>query len=169
MPPTPRIEIRFQEAGLRRGRNALRAFARDLLAGAVVDLGFPAATVSVLFCSEAEIQRINREFRSVDAPTDVLSFPAEDSLDALRAQPAPHLGDIAICLPYTARAMAAEGRSLDDAVALLLVHGLLHLLGRDHDTKRREALMWREQDELLAAFAALPRPRLELAPLTDSR
>lgn len=163
MPNTPRIEIRFQGAGLSKGRNALKTFARDLLAGAAADLGFPAATVSVLFCSEREIHRLNSAFRGVDAPTDVLSFPAEEDPAALAGQDEPHLGDIAICLPYTARTVAEHNRTLEEVVALLLVHGLLHLLGRDHDTKPREAAMWREQDALLDAFAGLPRPRIELA------
>ena len=77
-----------------------------------------------LITNDTELQTLNREFRSKDYPTDVLSFPGE----------APYLGDIAISLQH-ARSQAKEfGNSLEDEIRILLLHGLLHLSGLDHET-----------------------------------
>ena len=77
-----------------------------------------------LITNDTELQTLNREFRSKDYPTDVLSFPGE----------APYLGDIAISLQH-ARAQAKEfGNSLEDEIRILLLHGVLHLSGLDHET-----------------------------------
>jgi probable rRNA maturation factor len=75
---------------------------------------------------DADLRRLNRRFRGQDYPTDVLSFPA--------APPAARLGDLAISLPR-ARAQAREfGHDIEHEVAILMLHGLLHLLGMDHET-----------------------------------
>ncbi|MBK9967283.1 MAG: rRNA maturation RNase YbeY [Holophagales bacterium] len=78
------------------------------------------------------------EFRKIDRPTDVLSFPAGD--------PA-FLGDVAVDVPYAARQAARRGHSLDREVKLLLAHGVLHLLGHDHETDEGE--MFRLQSRLV--------------------
>ncbi|MBK8597145.1 MAG: rRNA maturation RNase YbeY [Holophagales bacterium] len=96
------------------------------------------ATVSVLLCGDARMRRLNREFRKIDRPTDVLSFPAGD--------PA-FLGDVAVDVPYAARQAARRGHSLDREVKLLLAHGVLHLLGHDHETDEGE--MFRLQSRLV--------------------
>jgi probable rRNA maturation factor len=83
------------------------------------------ASVSVLLCGDARMRRLNREYRTIDRPTDVLSFPAED--------PA-FLGDVAVDVPYAARQARRRGHPLDREVQLLLAHGVLHLLGHDHET-----------------------------------
>lgn len=81
-----------------------------------------------LIAGDAELRRLNREFRGLDYPTDVLSFPA--------AAPAVHLGDIAISLGR-ARAQAREfGHGIEREVEILMLHGVLHLLGFDHETDR---------------------------------
>ena len=79
-----------------------------------------------LIAGDADLRRLNREFRGQDYPTDVLSFPA--------APPARDLGSLAISLPR-ARAQAREfGHDTGHEVAILMLHGLLHLLGLDHET-----------------------------------
>ena len=83
------------------------------------------AWVSVLLCGDTRMRRLNREFRKIDRSTDVLSFPAGD--------PA-FLGDVAVDVPYAARQARRRGHSLDREVKLLLAHGVLHLLGHDHET-----------------------------------
>lgn len=83
------------------------------------------ASVSVLLCGDARMRRLNRDYRRVDRPTDVLSFPAAD--------PA-FLGDVAVDVPYAARQARRRGHSADREVQLLLAHGVLHLLGHDHET-----------------------------------
>jgi probable rRNA maturation factor len=96
------------------------------------------APVSVLLCGDARMRRLNREFRKIDRPTDVLSFPAGD--------PA-FLGDVAVDVPYAARQAGRRGHSLEREVKLLLAHGVLHLLGHDHETDQGE--MFRLQSRLV--------------------
>jgi len=81
-----------------------------------------------LITGDADLRRLNREFRGLDYPTDVLSFPA--------AAPADYLGDLAISLGR-ARAQAREfGHDIEKEVEILMLHGVLHLLGFDHETDR---------------------------------
>ncbi len=155
------VEVVFRGSGVRRGRAELSRFAKAVLSRAMADLGIAGGEVSVLFCGDREMRRLNREYRGIDSATDVLSFPASEEPAGGEA---PWLGDLAIALGYTAAHNLGGGRrSLADETALLLVHGLLHLLGWDHATKRDEARMWKEQDRLLALCDDLPRPRIEPA------
>ena len=98
-----------------------------------------AAGVSVLLCGDARMRRLNRDFRRIDRPTDVLSFPAGTS---------GFLGDVAIDVPYAARQARRRGHSLEREVQLLLAHGVLHLLGHDHETD--DGAMFRLQRRLVA-------------------
>ncbi len=107
---------------------ALRELARRTMAR--LDLG--AAEVGVLLCDDATIRSLNRRFRGKDAPTDVLSFPGGPGPGA----GVPYLGDIAISLETAARQAAAAGLAPDAEVKTLLLHGLLHLAGYDHETDR---------------------------------
>lgn len=88
------------------------------------------AAVTVLLCGDAMMRRLNRSFRGKDRTTDVLSFPSGSG-------PAPegggYLGDIAISVPRAARQAAAAGHALRREVAILALHGYLHLLGYDHE------------------------------------
>ena len=119
-------------------------------------LGEPkAAAVSVDFVDDAAIHELNRAHRGKDAPTDVLSFPAPTGFPRGRGQPKP-LGDIVVSVER-AQAQAQEyGHGFDRELGFLLAHGLLHLLGFDHETPDDEQAMFAKQDELLAA-AGLPR------------
>lgn len=89
-----------------------------------------AAETTVLLCGDATMRRLNREFRGKDRTTDVLSFPS-GSGDA--PEGGRHLGDIAISVPRAARQAAAAGHTLRREVAILALHGFLHLLGYDHE------------------------------------
>jgi probable rRNA maturation factor len=94
--------------------------------------------VSVLFCDDPVIHTLNREYRGIDRPTDVLSFSLQGS-DAgtppLVAEQEPvALGDVVISLETAARQAEAQGHSLAREVEWLLLHGLLHLLGYDDAT-----------------------------------
>ncbi len=95
-----------------------------------------------------EIQRMNRDFRHMDAVTDVLSFPAWEG-DALMAPPDGYLGDIAICYPRAAEQAAAYGHSLGRELCFLAVHGALHLCGYDHMDAESERLMMEKQEQIL--------------------
>ena len=93
--------------------------------------------ISILFIGDQGIRELNDQFRGIDRPTDVLSFPQilEDELDIPGALV---LGDVAISLE-TARSQSEEhGLSLEEELTLLLIHGILHLLGYDHEISDQE-------------------------------
>lgn len=91
--------------------------------------------VHVLLAGDATLRRLNRNFRGKDKATDVLSFPAAGAEDGNGAGVA---GDLAISLQTAARQAARFGHSLRDEVRILLLHGLLHLAGFDHETDQGE-------------------------------
>lgn len=152
------ISTLFQRSGITSPRPALRRCAEALLDRCLEEKGYGGAEISLLFCSRAEIHRLNREYLGHDKPTDVLSFPSTDDPAALKGQDGVHLGDLAISLEVCAAQAPDFGRTTEQEVALLLVHGLLHLLGYDHDTKPKERRMWAETDRLLALAADIPMP-----------
>jgi len=106
--------------------------------------------LSVMLADDATVHELNRTYRGTDAPTDVLSFSQAEGDDF--AQPegtAPHLGDVIISVD-TARRQAAEyGVSLQDEVSHLLVHGVLHLLGYDHEEPEDAQAMQLQEDAIL--------------------
>ena len=89
------------------------------------------AEVSLLLCDDARIREINREWRHLDKPTNVLSFPAAPR--AMLAQ-SPAVGDIAIAYETVAREAQEEGKTFRDHYMHMVLHGFLHLLGYDHET-----------------------------------
>ena len=116
-----------------------RVVAAVLLAEAIGEV-----EVGVIIVGESDMQELNREHREQDSATDVLSFPIDDD-ESLPGVPR-MLGDVAICLPVLL-AQAIE-REVSPAAELtdLLIHGVLHLLGYDHETDAGEMLM--RQDEI---------------------
>ena len=116
---------------------------RAVLAGAVqlaeVVARLPAEgwELAVRIAGDRELRRLNRQFLSEDRSTDVLSFPSGDR------GPGAHLGDIVISWPAVVRQAAEYGHSEDTEVALLAVHGFLHVLGWDHAGAGEEAEMTR--------------------------
>ena len=111
------------------------------------------SALTIVVTSDEEVQRLNREFRDVDAPTDVLSFPAEPEIAPETAlEPEIYLGDLVLALPYIERQSLREGHSTNDELLLAVVHGTLHLLGYDHDSIENQAVMWAKQSAALAAM-----------------
>lgn len=99
-------------------------------------------SASVLFTSDAEVHVLNREWRAKDRPTNVLSFPmiARGDLLAMPRDGAPEmLGDLALAWETCAREAADKGLPVADHAAHLIVHGLLHLAGHDHELGEAEA------------------------------
>jgi probable rRNA maturation factor len=88
--------------------------------------------VEVLLTSDTAIKRLNRDFRGKNKATDVLSFPAPEEIAE------EHAGDLAISLDTAARQAASFGHSLGEEVRVLMLHGLLHLKGMDHETDSGE-------------------------------
>lgn len=107
------------------------------------------AVFSVIFVDEAKIQEINREYRGVDRVTDVISFAFEDSIDV--SYDFRFLGDIYICIPRMKEQALEYGHSEKRELSFLVVHGLLHLLGYDHQTEEEEKEMFSKQEVILNA------------------
>lgn len=120
------IEIRSSASGAPR-----RARVRRLLGLANRATGRRGREVSVLFCGDRRMARLNRRWRGKDRPTDVLAFPAEGVSPGF-------LGDIVISIPYASRQARRRGESRAREVDRLLLHGYLHLLGYDHETDQGE-------------------------------
>lgn len=137
----------------------LSAQVAEAACGVAPELGHPRLSASLLFTDDAEVHALNRQWRDRDKPTNVLSFPmlSQDELRALPAGGPPEmLGDIAFALE-TCRREAAERRvELSTHVAHLLLHGLLHLAGHDHEPSDAAA---EEMEALeIKALAALGIP-----------
>ncbi len=104
--------------------------------------------VSVSFVNDEEIHELNKAYRDVDRPTDVLSFP----MDEQQFVDPPMLGDIVVSVPTAVRQAQEYGHSLAREVAFLLVHGFLHLNGYDHEEPSDEQTMFALQDEVLVGI-----------------
>lgn len=110
--------------------------ALEALAQVAPELANPRLTASLLFTSDAEVHTLNREWRAKDKPTNVLSFPMleREDLLALAADGPPELlGDIALAYETCAREAADKGISVEHHAMHLIIHGLLHLAGHDHE------------------------------------
>jgi len=115
-------------------------------------LGCPEAEVGCLLVTDRRIRALNRRYRGEDSPTDVLAFPQGEG-----GGPPGHpglLGDVVISVETAARQAARAGSSLEREAALLLIHGILHLLGHDHATAAERRRMWAIQRRLLRGAAA---------------
>lgn len=107
------------------------------------------AGVSIVIADDAFVHELNLSHRGVDATTDVLSFAAEALPDEIELDEAPYLGDLIIAYHYTLAQALAAGHKADDEFGLLVVHGILHLVGYDHNTEAEQKIMWQKQAELL--------------------
>jgi len=136
------LEIDIEEPRPDCDWEALSKRAADAAAQLAPELANLRLTASLLFTSDAEVHTFNREWRSKDKPTNVLSFPMleREALHALSADGPPEmLGDIALAFETCAREAAEKGVSLEHHAAHLIVHGLLHLAGHDHETGPEDA------------------------------
>lgn len=104
------------------------------------------AELSILLSGDSEMRTLNRRYRDQDKPTNVLSFPSGDPGAAGRRR---LLGDIALALETVERESAAQSKSLADHVSHLTVHGVLHLLGHDHETEAEATAMEALETEIL--------------------
>jgi probable rRNA maturation factor len=124
-----------------------------------------------MLVSDSRMAALNRAFRGVAQPTDVLAFPAEaagkPAGDAPPGLPEPggtYLGDLAISVEAARRQAARRGHPLEREAALLVIHGILHLVGYDHRTPAGRRRMWRRQAALLRAQCGPPRAAARRAP-----
>jgi probable rRNA maturation factor len=136
------IELSIAWNGWRTERASAEARARQALAATLAELGrrAPAAgEIALLLADAATLQRLNRDWRGKDSPTNVLAFPAD--APALPGGPPTQLGDIAIAGPVVEAEAAAQGKAVADHFAHLVVHGVLHLVGYDHETDAEATIM----------------------------
>lgn len=124
---------------------ALPAAAAVVERAAAAALGATEGDVVVLLTDDAAVHDLNARFRDRDQPTNVLSFPAAESA-------APHLGDLVLAFGVCAAEAAAQGKSLADHLTHLTIHGVLHLLGRDHIDEAEAEAMETEERTLLASL-----------------
>ena len=108
-------------------------------------LGAVEGDIVVLLTDDAAVRDLNGRFRDKDRPTNVLSFPAPESA-------APHLGDIVLAYGVCAAEAETQGKTLADHLSHLVVHGVLHLLGRDHEDEAEAEEMEAEEREILAGI-----------------
>ena len=123
--------------------NQLRAKAKKLLK----DLGVSPAELSILLVDNSQIQKLNRLWRKKDHPTDVLAFAQREGEGADPADPV--LGDIVISVEQAKKQAEAQGHSLEKELDILLIHGILHLLGYEHEHGGRQAKKMREKEKEL--------------------
>ena len=107
--------------------------------------------ISIVLTDDDQIQNLNRMYRGKDRPTDVLAFAMrEGDFSSVAGE---LLGDVVVSVPTARRQALQQRRPLLDEVTMLLAHGILHLLGWDHDTAARDRRMRAETDRLCAAAA----------------
>lgn len=132
-------------------RWARHAFARGQDNGAGSDRAGP-AEVAVVLATDAFARALNRDYRGIDRPTNVLSFPAGDPV-ALQLPGAPRLlGDVVIAFETTRDEAARLGKPVAEHLCHLVVHGILHLIGYDHESERDAEAMERLETAILAVF-----------------
>jgi probable rRNA maturation factor len=102
--------------------------------------------LTIVLTTDARLQELNRDYLGIDAPTDVLSFPASELDPETGAR---YIGDILISIQRAQSQATVAGHPLESEVQLLVVHGVLHLLGHDHAEAREKARMWEAQAEVL--------------------
>ena len=114
--------------------------------------------LTIVITGNAQLRSLNRAFREVDAPTDVLSFATDE-------QPRPdtiYLGDVVISYPKAREQAENGGHPIEAELQLLVVHGVLHLLGHDHYTAAERNVMWKAQAAVMKKIgAALTEPKLD--------
>ncbi|MCA9910434.1 MAG: rRNA maturation RNase YbeY [Anaerolineae bacterium] len=109
------------------------------------------SAMTIVISDDAHVASLNQQYRGIDSATDILSFPADVPPIDIPDEP-PYLGDLIIAYPYAAAQAAREGHVLNQSLALLVVHGTLHLLGYDHDTPEQRARMWQAQATALSTL-----------------
>ncbi len=114
----------------------------------------PPYEISLVFTDSKTVQRLNRDYRGVDEPTDVLAFymlPQQKNEPSFILPPdgVTHLGEVIISYPQAVEQAREQGHSVEQELALLIIHGILHLLGYDHEQPEEEAKMRTRERELL--------------------
>ncbi len=150
---TAEVNVRIELTGITEpGPKWFESLARDTLAAENVS---PPYEVSIVLADQQAVHHLNRVYRDVDSPTDVIAFyttqtGAEEFVlpdDGIK-----HLGDIVISHPQAVEQAQQEGHSTRQELTLLVIHGLLHLLGYDHEIPEEAVVMRNREQVLLGSF-----------------
>jgi probable rRNA maturation factor len=154
LPVRLRVEKGAADAAL---RGSVRRRAEAMLA----HLQLAKSELSLVLSTDEQIHELNKIYRGKDRPTDVLAFPMrEGDFGRLHAAlPSGLLGDVIVSIPTAQRQARAAKRDLLGEVTMLVAHGLLHLLGWDHETPAKDKKMRAETERLVAAAVADDRPK----------
>ena len=149
------IEV-ANESGVAVDESALASVAQHVLAAMQVN---PAAELSVMVVTTEVMTELHERWMDEPGPTDVMAFPMDELVDESRRPDAPEigpalLGDVVLCPAFAAAQARKAGHGLADELALLTVHGVLHLLGYDHAEPEQEREMFGLQNRLLADWQA---------------
>jgi probable rRNA maturation factor len=147
------IEV-ANESGVAVDESALASVARHVLAAMRVN---PAAELSIMVVTTEVMTELHERWMDEPGPTDVMAFPMDELVDESRRPDAPEigpalLGDVVLCPAFAAAPARKAGHGLGDELALLTVHGVLHLLGYDHGEPEQEREMFGLQNALLAEW-----------------
>lgn len=130
------------------------AVLREALATAAAVLSTSPAELAIVLTNDSAIRRLNRDWRGIDKPTNVLSFPIQETPGSITAAapsaPLVLLGDIVIAFETTMQEARAESKRFEDHLAHLAVHGFLHLVGQDHENDRDAEAMEGLERSILA-------------------
>lgn len=146
------IDIAVETAAWKKLADA-ESVVRRAIETALDDAGETEGEVGIVLCSDTRMQELNRAWRGKDKPTNVLSFPASPSGEGT----ARHFGDIVLAYETLAREAEAEGKTPEAHLSHLAVHGMLHLLGFDHENDRDADKMEKRERKILARLG-IPDP-----------
>lgn len=132
-------------------RYITKSFIKDITNKILNELNLDKVEIGITLTDNKTIQELNKQWRNKDKPTDVLSFPIDEKPPAYRYR---ILGDIVISLPFAKKQAEEIGFTYKEEVLRLLTHGILHLLGYDHETSEEDAkIMFDLQDKIFEKVA----------------
>jgi probable rRNA maturation factor len=139
--------ITFDQARLQRSARAILS-----------DVGEQSAELGVLFVGDRRMRRLNHRYRGKDRVTDVLAFAMREAFTPNAPRPRPKmLGDVVISVPTAWRQAKEAGRSLDEELTWLLVHGILHLCGYDHERSEKDARRMHRRERMILRSLRVPK------------
>ena len=165
----PALNIEIASASWKRIKGLERRLqkAAELTLAVLPEALLPAAQkaqMTLLLTTDVAVKTLNHDYRGLNKPTNVLSFPHCERRELVRlgkGKSAIYAGDIAVAYQYVVKEAKAERKMLQDHLTHLMVHGILHLFGYDHDTDSRAASMEKKEKEILAALG-LPDPYADI-------
>ena len=145
-PSIPSVKVSCKRAGRAVNPQTVKRRASKIL----IELGESESELSVLLCNDELMQKLNRDYRKKNKPTDVLSFPLRDDHSPEEKM----LGDVVISVETAVRQAKRRGRTIRQEVTHLLIHGILHLCGYDHNTSKKEVFMHRMSKKIEQIFTS---------------